>query len=52
MNEGNNSLPPKRKYPPLYEKIIPLALIVIAVAIIALLVIVFAVLLGLLPLIQ
>jgi hypothetical protein len=40
---------PKRQYPPLYEKAIPIALGVIAVAIVVVLVIALSVLLGLFP---
>jgi hypothetical protein len=39
----------KRQYPPLYEKIVPIALGVIALAILALLIISVAVALGLFP---
>ena len=39
----------KRQYPPLYEKIVPIALVVLALAILALLIISFAVALGLFP---
>ena len=38
--------PPQRQYPPVYEKIIPIALGVIALAIIVLLVVIFVVLAG------
>ena len=41
---GENSAPPKRHYPPIYERIIPLALGLIGVAIIVLLVVIVVVL--------
>ncbi|MEN8097915.1 MAG: hypothetical protein ABFQ89_02460 [Chloroflexota bacterium] len=40
---------PKRHYPPLYEKIIPIALTLIASAIIVVLIIIFSVVLGVFP---
>jgi hypothetical protein len=43
---GENNPPPKRHYPPIYEKIIPLALGLIALAVIILLVVIVAVLAG------
>jgi hypothetical protein len=43
---SENNAPPKRHYPPIYEKIIPLALGLIGVAIIVLLVIIVVVLVG------
>ncbi len=44
-----NSSPPKRRYPPVYEKIIPIALGVIVVAIVVLLLVIVGVLAGVLP---
>jgi hypothetical protein len=40
---------PRRQYPPFYEKMVPIALIVIALAIILVLLVIFAVVLGLFP---
>ena len=48
MGEQHNA-PPERKYPPFYEKLIPLALVAILVAIVVLLLIILAVILGLFP---
>jgi len=45
MNDKNN-LPSKREYPPLYEKLIPIAIAIILVAIVVLLFIVIFVILG------
>lgn len=41
--------PPKRQYPPLYEKAVPIALGIVAFAIVTLLLIIFGVALGLFP---
>lgn len=43
------NMPSKRRYPPLYEKIIPVTLGIILVAILILLVIVVGVITGLIP---
>jgi hypothetical protein len=40
---------PKRQYPPLYEKLLPAAMVIVAVLILVILGIVLAVLLGLFP---
>ncbi len=40
---------PRRQYPPLYERIVPIALILIALAIIIVLLIIFGTVLGLFP---
>ena len=40
---------PKRRYPPIYEKIVPIALGLIALAIVVLLLIIVGVALGLFP---
>jgi len=40
---------PKREYPPLYERLVPVALVLIALAIIVVLFIIFSVALGLFP---
>ena len=45
MNDKNN-LPSKRQYPPLYEKLIPIAIAIISIAIVVLLFIVIFVILG------
>jgi hypothetical protein len=39
----------KRQYPPVYEKIVPIALTVVVILIAALIVIIFGVALGLIP---
>jgi len=44
-----NRVPPKRRYPPLYEKIIPIVLVIIIVAIIVLLVFIVGVMVGFFP---
>jgi len=44
-----NPTPPKRQYPPLYEKIVPIALGMIAIVLIVLLLIIVGVALGLFP---
>ena len=49
MDEQDNRMPPKRQYPPLYEKVVPIALGVIAIVIVVLVLIIFAVALGLFP---
>ncbi|MEW6242531.1 MAG: hypothetical protein AB1564_17150 [Chloroflexota bacterium] len=40
---------PVRQYPPVYEKIVPIALTIVVILIIALIVIIFGVALGLIP---
>lgn len=49
MHDQDNNTPPKRQYPPFYEKFVPIALGVIAIIIVILLLIIFAVALGLFP---
>ena len=49
MDEKDQQTTPKRHYPLLYEKIVPVALGIIAVAIIVLLFIIVSVALGLFP---
>jgi hypothetical protein len=49
MNGKGNDKTPKRQYPPLYERAIPIALGIIIVAIVVLLFIIVAVALGLFP---
>ena len=49
MADSGESGPPKREYPPIYEKMVPIALGIIAAIIVVLLLIVLAVLLGLFP---
>jgi hypothetical protein len=49
MDEKDDDVSPKRQYPPLYEKVIPIALGIIVIAIVVLLVIVIGVALGLFP---
>jgi len=41
--------PPARQYPPFFEKVVPLALVLIVVIIVVLLVIILGVALGLIP---
>ena len=43
------STPPKRQYPPFYEKFVPIALGIIVVIILILLLVVFSVVLGIFP---
>jgi hypothetical protein len=40
---------PKRQYPPIYEKVVPIALILIGLTIVVILVIILAVVLGIFP---
>ena len=40
---------PKRHYPPLFERLVPIALVLIALAILIVLIIIFGVALGLVP---
>jgi hypothetical protein len=49
MDEKDNQTPPKRQYPPFYEKAVPIALGIIAIVILALLIIIVGLALGLLP---
>ena len=49
MASSRDGDPPKRQYPLVYEKIVPVALIAIAVIIVVLLLVVAAVMLGLFP---
>jgi hypothetical protein len=49
MNDKDNHKPPKRQYPPFYEKAVPIALGIIAIAIVVLLLIIVGVALGLFP---
>ena len=51
MRDKDNDTPtrPERRYPPLYEKIVPIALVIIVVIIVILLLIVVGVALGLSP---
>jgi hypothetical protein len=49
MHDKDNQPPPKRQYPPFYEKAVPVALGIIAVVIIVLLFIIIGVALGLFP---
>jgi uncharacterized RDD family membrane protein YckC len=46
---GKANAPPKRHYPPLYEKLIPIALGILVVTILLLLVVIVSVLAGLFP---
>jgi hypothetical protein len=49
MNDKEGPPRPKRHYPPLYEKVIPIALGVVVVVIVVLLLVVGAVILGVFP---
>ncbi len=49
MSDRGKNKPPKRQYPPFYEKFVPIALGVMVVIIIILLIIAVAVALGLFP---
>ena len=49
MYDRDNHTPPKRQYPPFYEKAVPIALGIIAMAIVVLLLIIIGVALGLFP---
>jgi hypothetical protein len=49
MHDKDNQTPPKRQYPPFYEKVVPIVLGIIAIAIIILLLIIIGVALGLFP---
>ena len=49
MDENEKPGPPKRRYPPLVERLVPIALGLIVVAIIVLLLITLGVALGLFP---
>ena len=49
VNSQDRRAPPRRQYPPLYEKVVPIALGAIVLGIIVLLVIILTVALGLLP---
>ncbi len=49
MDDRDNHSPSQRRYPPFYEKVVPIALGIIVLAVIVLLVIIFGVALGLFP---
>jgi hypothetical protein len=49
MQDREHKTSPKREYPPIYEKLVPIALLIIVVAIVILLIVVLGVLLGLFP---
>ncbi len=49
MSDKGPKQQPRRQYPPLYERIVPIALALIALAIIIVLIIIFGVVLGLFP---
>jgi hypothetical protein len=49
MNDTDDRTPPKRQYPPFFEKAVPIALAIIVVAIIILLLVIVGVALGLFP---
>lgn len=49
MHDKNEHTPPKRQYPPFYEKAVPIAIGIIVVVIAILLIIIVGVALGLFP---
>lgn len=49
MTDQGDEGPRRREYPPVYEKLVPIALGIIAAIIVVLLLVVLAVMLGLLP---
>jgi hypothetical protein len=49
MSRSENQTAPKRRYPPFWEKVVPIAIGVIAVVVVILLLVIIAVALGLLP---
>jgi hypothetical protein len=49
MPDSKKPIPPPRRYPPFYEKAVPIALGIIALAIIVLIIIALSVLLGVFP---
>ena len=49
MSDKDLKQQPSREYPPLFERIVPIALVLIGLAIIVLLAIIFGVALGLFP---
>ena len=49
MSEEDRKQQTRRRYPPLYERIVPIALALIAFAIIIVLIVIFGVVLGLIP---
>ncbi len=49
MPDKSSPPPVKRRYPPFYERAVPIALAIIALAMIALLLIIFGVAVGVLP---
>ncbi len=49
MSDSEPKHRPSREYPALYERIVPIAMVLIAVAVIVILVIIFGVVLGLFP---
>jgi hypothetical protein len=49
MSDRDEKQPSKRQYPPVYEKMVPIALILLAIAITIVLVIAISVALGMFP---
>jgi hypothetical protein len=49
MHDKDNHAPPKRRYPPFYERAVPIALGIIVLIIVLLLLIIVGVALGLVP---
>ena len=49
MDDKDTRTPPKRQYPPFYEKAVPIAIGIIVVVIVILLIIIVGVALGLFP---
>ena len=49
MSKNDNRTPPKRQYPPVYERVVPIALGIIALAVVVILIIIIGVALGFFP---
>ena len=49
ISQQNDRSPPKRRYPPLYERLVPIALGIVALAIVVLLLVIICVALGFCP---
>jgi hypothetical protein len=49
MSDSEPKQRQSREYPPLYERIVPIAMVLIAVAVIVLLLVILGVVLGLIP---
>ena len=47
MSQSNDKTPTKRQYPPLYEKIVPVALVLIGIGVVLMVIVAIGVALGL-----